>query len=111
MILNATSEDRVAFLHRFWIATISQRSNLFKTKIFITGGPLGAGGPGQLTPFLPLNPDLGSTSEKFRGGKVIFGNDYDVIDVHSNLMRLFCYDQLTNIGGGTFFIMGVHGRP
>jgi len=30
MILNATSEDRVAFLYRFWIATISQRSCLLR---------------------------------------------------------------------------------
>jgi len=53
MILNATSEDRVAFLYRFWIATIFQRSNLFKTIIFITGGPLRAGGPVQLPPLPP----------------------------------------------------------
>jgi len=43
--------------------------------------------------------------------KDTFGNDYDVIDVQSTMMRLFCYDQLTNIGGGTFFIVGSHGRP
>jgi len=30
------------------------------------------------------------------------GNDYDLIDVQSTMMRLFCYDQLTNVGGGTF---------
>jgi len=52
-----------------------------------------------------------ATSEKFRGGKVTFDNDYDVIDVHSTMMRLFCYDQLTNIGGRTFFLVGGHGRP
>jgi len=52
-----------------------------------------------------------ATSEKFRGsGKVTFGNDYDVIDVQSTMMRLLCYDQLTNIGGGTFFIVGGHGH-
>ena len=51
-----------------------------------------------------------ATSRKFRGGgKVTFGNDYDVIDVQSTMMRLFCYDQLTNIGGGTFFIVGAMG--
>jgi len=26
-------------------------------------------------------------------------------------MRFFYYEQLTNIGGGTFFIVGGHGRP
>ena len=53
-----------------------------------------------------------ATSEKFRGGgKVTFGNDYDVIDVQSTVMRLFCYDQLAKIGGGNFFILGGHGRP
>jgi len=52
-----------------------------------------------------------ATSEKFRGGKVSFGNYYDVIDVQSTMMRLFCYEQLTSIGGRTFFIVGGHGRP
>jgi len=47
----------------------------------------------------------------FWGGKVTFGNDYDAIDVQSTMMRLFCYGQLTNIGGGTFFIVGGHGCP
>jgi len=28
--------------------------------------------------------------------EVTFGNDYDVIDVQSTMMRPFCYDQLTN---------------
>jgi len=52
-----------------------------------------------------------ATSEKFRGGgKVTFGNDYDVIDVQSTMMRLCCYEQHTNIGGGTFFIVGGHER-
>jgi len=26
------------------------------------------------------------------------------------MMRLFCFEQLANIGGGTFFIVGGHGR-
>jgi len=26
-------------------------------------------------------------------------------------MRRFCYDQLTNICGGNYFILGGHGRP
>jgi len=30
------------------------------------------------------------------GAEVTFGNDYDVIDVQSTMMRPFCYDQLTN---------------
>jgi len=30
------------------------------------------------------------------GTEVTFGNDYDVIDVQSTMMRPFCYDQLTN---------------
>ena len=47
-----------------------------------------------------------ATSKKFAGGEVTFGNDYDVIDVQSTMMRLFCYDKLTNIGGGAFFIVG-----
>jgi len=47
-----------------------------------------------------------ATSPKFRGGKVTFGNDYDVSNVQSTMMPLFCYDQLNNIGGGTFFIVG-----
>jgi len=38
-----------------------------------------------------------ATSEKFRG------------DVQSTMMQLFCYEQLTNIGGGTFFIVGAMG--
>jgi len=41
-------------------------------------------------------------AKNFGRGKVTFGNDYDVIDMQSTMMRLFCYDQLTNIGGGTF---------
>jgi len=30
------------------------------------------------------------------GAEVTFGNDYDVINVQSTMMRPFCYDQLTN---------------
>jgi len=48
-------------------------------------------------------------AKNFGGVKVTFGNDYDVIDVQSTMIRLFCYDQLTNIGGGTFFIVGAMG--
>jgi len=33
-------------------------------------------------------------AKKFVGAKVTFGNDYDVIDVQSNIMPHFCYDQL-----------------
>ena len=55
-------------------------------------------------------PWAGPQPEKnFRGAEVTFGNDYAVIDVQSNMMRLFCYDQLTNSGGGTFFIVGAMG--
>jgi len=41
-------------------------------------------------------------AKNFGGAEVTFGNDYDVIDVQSNMMRLFCYDQFANSGGGTF---------
>jgi len=52
----------------------------------------------------------GRNQRKISGGaEVTFGNDYDVIEVQSNMMRLFCYDQLTNSDGGTFFIMGAMG--
>jgi len=64
MILNATSEDRIAFLYRFWIATISQRSNLFKTKIFITGVPSERGARGNCPRCPPLNPALLTTSSQ-----------------------------------------------
>jgi len=47
----------------------------------------------------------------FWGGKATFGNEYDVIDVQSTMMRLFCYDHLTNIGGGTVFIVGEPWAP
>jgi len=36
------------------------------------------------------------------GGKVISCNDDGVIDAQSTMMWLFCCDQLTNSGGGTF---------
>ena len=62
---------------------------------------------------LPKNYNCysGPQPEKNFGGgaEVTFGNDYDVIEVQSNMMRLFCYDQLTNSDGGTFFIMGAMG--
>ena len=55
----------------------------------------------------PLIRGQGRSQRKISGVvKVTFGNDYDVIDVQSTMMRLFCYDQLTNIGGGTFYIAG-----
>jgi len=39
----------------------------------------------------------GRNQRKISGGaKVTFGNDYDVIDVQSTMMRPFCYDRLTN---------------
>jgi len=54
----------------------------------------------------------GHSQRKFSGGEeVTFGDIYDVIDVQSTMMRLFCYDPLTNSGGGTFFIVGGHVRP
>jgi len=37
-----------------------------------------------------------ATSEKVRGAEIIFGNDYDVIDVQSTMIQPLCYDQLTN---------------
>jgi len=37
-----------------------------------------------------------ATNEKFRGVEVAFGNDYNVINVQSTMMRPFCSDQLTN---------------
>jgi len=58
-----------------------------------------------VAPFSKVKGAVQCRNEKFRGGKVTFGNDYDVIDVQSTMMRLFCYDQLINIGGGTFFIV------
>jgi len=51
----------------------------------------------------------GRNQRKISGGRSLFDNDYDVIDVQSNMTRLFCYDQLTNSGGGTFFIVGAMG--
>jgi len=58
------------------------------------------------------HPQTGPQPRKnFGGGKVTFSNHYDLIDVQSTMMRLFCYDQLPNIGGGTFSIVGGHGRP
>jgi len=45
-------------------------------------------------------------AKNFGWSKAPFGNDHDVIDVQSTMMRLFCYEQLTNISGGTFFIVG-----
>jgi len=45
--------------------------------------PGGAGGGSH-------GPDYrAATSEKFREGKVTFGNGYDVIDMESTMMRLF----------------------
>jgi len=58
MILNATPEYRVRIL-----VSLLNRDNFsseyLKQINFITGGPLGAEGPGQLPPFPPLNPALG----------------------------------------------------
>jgi len=59
-----------------------------------------------------LNAHHGHNQRKFSWGtEVTFGDDYDVIDVQSTMMRLFCYDLLTNSGGGIFFIVGGHVRP
>jgi len=38
--------------------------------------------------------------------EVTFGNGYVVIDVQFNHDATFCFDQLANNGGGTFFIVG-----
>jgi len=50
-------------LYRFRITKIFQTSILFETNKFHHGGPLAAGGPGQLSPLpSPFNPDLAVTS-------------------------------------------------
>jgi len=40
------------------------------------------------------------------GAEITFGNDHDVIDVQSTIMRPFCYDQLSNNDGGPFSNVG-----
>jgi len=68
MILNATPEYRAVFLYLFWIMTIFQTNILFKTSKCHHGGPLGAGGPGQLPPLPPLNPALEVSSLNVKVG-------------------------------------------
>ena len=61
--------------------------------------------------FMRLYQSSGPQPAKNFGGEDTFGNDYDVIDVQSTIIRLFCNDQLANIGEGIFFIVGGHGLP
>ena len=58
MILKATSEYRVVFFISFESQQFFKRTFYLKQINVITGGPLGAEGPGQLPPFPPLNPAL-----------------------------------------------------
>jgi len=44
-----------------------------------------------------VHPRAGPQPKKnFGNAEITFGNDYDVIDVQSNMMRPFCYDQLAH---------------
>jgi len=44
-------------------------------------------------------------AKKLGVAEVTFGNDDDVIDMQSTMMRLFCCDQLAISGGENFFKM------
>jgi len=52
-----------------------------------------------------LVPSGPQPAKNFGGAEVTFGNDDDVIDMQSTVMRPFCCDQLSNSGGESFFNM------
>jgi len=102
MILNATSKYSVIFLYLFWITTIFQAKILFKTNNIITGGPLGAEGPGQLPPLPPINPALNSLHRlgfnqiSYQAQWKLLGFVSECCKVHCRgiVVRSFCWRQL-----------------
>jgi len=90
MILNTTSEYRVAFLYLFWITTIFQTNILFKTNKCHHEGPLGVEGPGQLPPFNPALLVIPIMAFKFEGKEMcpifVFANC--CWSIHSKVVRL-----------------------